>query len=102
MRNPKTFSGATPYHRFQVIDKSHPDHEMPDNGTRTSSATPYNHSGKIAKSSTGRGDLAHNGTRTEMLTPASHFKKIEKSMPAAPRDPKKWHKRYLLDSKLGG
>jgi hypothetical protein len=35
--------------------------------------TPYTHSGQVAKSRTGSGDLKHNATRKEKMTPVTRF-----------------------------
>lgn len=103
MRNPKEFK-ATPFSHFKPVDKSHPAKDLKHNGTRTEQMTPWSHSGKVEKSGyEGIGNpYSKPSDRTEMATPMSHFKPVKHSMPDVPRDAKKWHKKYALDSKLGG
>jgi hypothetical protein len=103
MKNPKTFSGATPFSHFKPVDKSHTGtKDLVHNGTRTEQKTPWTHSGKVEKSGyEGMGmPYAKSSDRTESMTPMSHFKKIDKSMPAVPVAAKKWHKKGKYDMTL--
>lgn len=101
MKNPKDFQ-ATPVSRWQPIDKSATGSgDLKHNGTRTEKKTSPTHFKTTDKSSTGRGELAHNATRKSVQTPVNHFKPTPHSAPGVPVAPKKWHKKYSLDSQLG-
>jgi hypothetical protein len=61
-------------------------------------STPYSHSGQVAKSRTGSGDLKHNGTRKEKMTSVSHFKATSADEALSPIPART--KSHNLDTKM--
>jgi len=102
MKNPKTFM-ATPNSHFKPVDKSATGSgDLKHNATRPwKGATSMDHFKPVRKS--GHDNIgnpyATAGDRDEMMTSMSHFKPTAHSMPMAPVQPKKWHKKgYAMTS----
>jgi hypothetical protein len=102
MKNPKQFSGATPFSHFKPVDKSATGSgDLKHNDTRPwAGATPYSHS-KPTKHSGHEGMGNPMGVeKAEVMTAHNHFKPTPHSKPEAPRAAKKWHKSGKYDMSL--
>jgi hypothetical protein len=113
MRNPKTWSGATPWSASGMNDKSGGTHwdNPKKNGDRPHvvKPTPMSHMAAVPKSGDGHSGLMNKSTmmgnpypkasdRSEMPTSEMSMPKPNmKSMPDVPKDHVKWHKSGRYD-----
>jgi hypothetical protein len=107
MRNPKKFSGATPFNYSKPTDFSHTGQgNLDEIGAKEwDGPTPYSHAEPTKKSGhDGIGKpYATGADREEKQTPHTYFKsnKTTYADDAKSKPVTKWHQKYSLDAKLG-